>query len=305
MRRRTYADKVVSGKYQTAVSNKGIIYRSKDFGVTWEEITIIGAYFKAVAMSADGKYQTAVGGNTVYRSQDHGVTWTKMTDSAFDGLMLVDMSADGKYQVTGSFDIFYSSDYGMTWSLRSKTQSWSILMSADGKFCVLISHRYIFHSEDYGLTFKYLAYPSAWGSATSGNMSADGRYQTVLFKNGVAISQDYGVTFSGLIDPGGYTYEKIAMCSNGRYQTIAAGYAWLYRSEDYGHTWTNIVLNAKKPTSNTAAQMISIDISADGKYQTALSEELGSIFRSEDYGVTWQKIITPNTGNWTWVTINK
>ena len=43
LRRRTFGNKVISGKYQTAVVSRGYIYRSTDFGVTWSPVTAAGS----------------------------------------------------------------------------------------------------------------------------------------------------------------------------------------------------------------------------------------------------------------------
>ena len=80
--RRTFgANKVESGKYQTAVASGGYIYRSTDYGVTWNQATSdTSRYWQLVAMSGDGKYQTAVvNGGYIYRSTDYGVTWNQIT----------------------------------------------------------------------------------------------------------------------------------------------------------------------------------------------------------------------------------
>ena len=80
--RRTFgANKVESGKYQTAVGNTGYIYRSTDYGVTWNQATSdFIRQWQSVAMSSDGKYQTAVvSGGYIYRSTDYGVTWNQAT----------------------------------------------------------------------------------------------------------------------------------------------------------------------------------------------------------------------------------
>ena len=80
--RRTFgANKVESGKYQTAVICVGYIYYSFNYGVTWYPMTSgVERNWFSVAMSSDGKYQTAViYGGYIYRSTDYGVTWNQAT----------------------------------------------------------------------------------------------------------------------------------------------------------------------------------------------------------------------------------
>ena len=79
--RRTFcANKVESGKYQTAVEQYGYIYTSIDYGVTWTQATSdTTRNWLSIAMSSDGKYQTAVVyGGYIYRSTDYGVTWNQI-----------------------------------------------------------------------------------------------------------------------------------------------------------------------------------------------------------------------------------
>ena len=51
--RRTFgANKVESGKYQTAVVSGGYIYRSTDYGVTWNQATSdTSRYWRSVAIN--------------------------------------------------------------------------------------------------------------------------------------------------------------------------------------------------------------------------------------------------------------
>jgi hypothetical protein len=68
--RRTFgANKVERGKYQTAVVYGGYIYRSTNYGVTWTQATSdTSRNWSSVAMSSDGKYQTAVVDGWIYLS---------------------------------------------------------------------------------------------------------------------------------------------------------------------------------------------------------------------------------------------
>jgi photosystem II stability/assembly factor-like uncharacterized protein len=62
----------------------GYIYRSTNYGVTWTQATSdTTRNWSSVAMSSDGKYQTAVEHDGyIYRSTNYGVTWnTSMSDT--------------------------------------------------------------------------------------------------------------------------------------------------------------------------------------------------------------------------------
>jgi hypothetical protein len=76
---------------------------------------------------------------------------------------------------------------------------------------------------------------------------------------------------------------SVALSYNGQYQTGVYNNS-IYVSTDYGNIWT---------LTNTG-YWISISISSDGQYQTAISQLNGSgndfpIYTSNNYGVTWTK----------------
>jgi hypothetical protein len=127
-----------SGQYQTAISNN--VYRSIDYGVTWTSISVSGP-FQKISMSSSGQYQTlTTQGSTIVRSTNYGITWTTMTGLSSVGLISV--SGSGQYQIASGFGIagiYLSSDYGITWTLKSVpialNNFWStIAISADAKY---------------------------------------------------------------------------------------------------------------------------------------------------------------------------
>jgi photosystem II stability/assembly factor-like uncharacterized protein len=69
------------------------------------------------------------------------------------------------------------------------------------------------------------------------------------------------------------------MSSDGKYQTAVEYDGYIYRSTNYGVTWT-------QATSDTTRNWYSVAMSSDGKYQTAVVNG-GYIYRSTNYGVTW------------------
>jgi hypothetical protein len=114
----------------------------------------------------------------------------------------------------------------------------------------------------------------------------------------VYTSNDYGITwrpldinselYASIPDSQNNMYQSVetfptagvALSYNGLYQTVVAQY--IYRSQDFGQTWTN-VSNTNYLSDNN---WISVAMSSDGKYQTAL-ESGGDVFTSTDFGVTW------------------
>jgi photosystem II stability/assembly factor-like uncharacterized protein len=83
----------------------------------------------------------------------------------------------------------------------------------------------------------------------------------------------------------------------GKYQTAVVDGGYIYRSTNYGVTWT-------QATSDTTRSWSSVAMSSDGKYQTAVANG-GYIYRSTNYGVTWNTSMSDTSRNWNSVAINK
>ena len=231
------------GKYQTAVSN-GFIYRSVNFGRTWTQVGT-SATWNSVAMSSDGKYQTAVASpGYIYRSTDYGQTWTQVGTSA--RWNSVAMSSDGKYQAASIYDgyIYRSTDYGQTWTQVGISGKWnSVAMSSDGKYQTAMNNKtHIYRSVDYGQNWAQ-AGPDGWIYWNSVAMSSDGKYQTAVASPGyIYRSTDYGQTWTQVGTSA--TWNSVAMSSDGKYQTASIYDGYIYRSTDYGQTWTQVGISA-------------------------------------------------------------
>jgi len=207
-----------SGQYQTAVNsnpiqkegnNGGYIFRSTDYGVNWETVYSPGVeilFWKSVAMSSSGQYQTVV------------CNYPKNSVYPLD---------DGK--------IFYSTDYGVTWNQSNSPQKvWScVAMSSSGQYqtatiSVDTSVEYptndglIFYSKDYGVTWNQSGTPllTNWSSVA---VSASGQYQTALINGGgIYFSINYGVDYYPSNDHNPNlikNWSSVAMSSSGQYQS--------------------------------------------------------------------------------------
>jgi photosystem II stability/assembly factor-like uncharacterized protein len=112
-----------NGLYQTIVAE--YIYMSFDFGQTWKNVSntnnIDQRNWACVAMSSDGKYQTALENyGEVYCSVNFGVTWTVLNNPAFvdNNWVSVSLSATGQYQtiVQQGGLVYCSYNYGVDWT---------------------------------------------------------------------------------------------------------------------------------------------------------------------------------------------
>ena len=203
----------------------GKIYTSDNYGSSWTERDY-SQFWKEVAMSSDGQYQTATCEDTyIYKSSDYGATWTAVAISEW--FQSVDLSSSGQYQtgVVGyGGNIYTSSDYGASWTQRNETGGCSdIALSSSGQYqltgkCDEIDG-YIYVSNDYGINWASRTSPGL-GCWITGSMSGDGKYQTMADLGGsVYISDDYGATWAESSLPTKEWF-KIDMSSSGQYQTI-------------------------------------------------------------------------------------
>ena len=256
-----------TGQYQTAVVYSGQIFTSTDFGVTWTERTT-GATrnWYSVSLSSTGQYQTAVVySGQIFTSTDFGVTWVqRSTSTRTNAFTRIKSSASGQYQLatsgpTGNTNgqLYVSSDYGRTWMPRRGLGTWlGGAVSATGGVMTTFST------------------PTA---ATA----------TILR------STDYGTTFTDI--PGttltGTTYWRaIAATNSAAVQTALAYGGAIYRSADYGSTWSNTGITIDgNASANTVTprnwQDIAVSAETGAIQVTCVSG--GYLYVSADTGANW------------------
>lgn len=164
---------------------------------------------------------------------------------------------------------------------------------------------YLYVSNDYGVTFTKKNILGYWESVS---VSGDGQYMLAVEFYGRAYrSSDYGVTWtaiSNLSGPTGYPVSALqtlyfrgtAISQTGQIQYICtkdiyygSGYyfALVFKSSDYGATWTTIkTINA----STVSVTLSSVATSSNGQYVYVASGDTlsyGSILVSNNAGSIW------------------
>lgn len=188
---------VPEGKYITVAADTQI-FVSDDYGDTWTATAMSpGTNTRSIAMSGDGKYQTAASTNgTLHVSNDHGATWIPRESQRM--WADVAMSADGQRQTAGvsSGQIYVSDDYGETWTAKDSNRNWrGVAMSADGQWqTAAATSGQIYVSSDYGDTWTPKDSSRSWYWVA---MSPDGQRQTAVVLGGqIYVSDDYGDTWT-------------------------------------------------------------------------------------------------------------
>lgn len=268
--------KDTDGKYQLLGLLSNYPYRSENYGLNFIEIRSSLVSYSAIsasAISADGKYMIMADNDTgqVYVSSDRGVTWVMVMylspeNSPLQTKCVAAMSADGRYQaVAYKGAVLKSTNYGDTWQditnpNLTDTQVTAIAISSDGRYQLMATNgSFVYHSTDYGSSWQQIGY-FGLSDLRSIAISADGKYIVAV--------------------------ENVSGSSGG-----------VFRSTDYGVTWTKILGNA----SSYGVPYLSSTMSADGRYHTLLASSLSvspsQIYRSVDYGVTWRLTSVPGITN--------
>lgn len=167
----------------------------------------------------------------------------------------------------------------------------------------------IYNSIDGGVTWNPIENSFNNGGFESCSMSNDGKYRIVVgyIISDTYVSNDYGVTWSKIDITKNWI--KAAVSGDGKYMT-AVSYdddgengGFIYRSEDYGLSWTDVTPNIPVP-----GFYYGVALSENGMYQTAVitanSTSSGVVYKSSivtssDYGLTWsfQELGDNLTGN--------
>ena len=304
-RRRTYNKRVVgseSGKYMLACIAGGSLHLSKDYGVTWNELTnagITGLYDAAI--SPDGRFVVAVGyGGYISISRDSGETWTKKGEVR--SWSCVGMSSDGRYITVGinGGALSISSDYGDTFSEYGYYIPKQISLSASGEHQIVAAATGVIVSSNFGATWTVIQKQAAEGAAVSG----DGKTMVVLTpKKNMHISRDYGVTWNEVISIGEQPWRKASISENGdvitaTLEAASSYYPDLYKSKDNGEAWVSVITGS--------GGLNAIDISASGDIMLgATNKAYGDLCISRDNGNKWEKIQGMSSKYWKSVAINK
>jgi len=236
-----------------------------DFTKFCTQFTATGpsALWCGIAVSATGQYMTAIdngatypAGGFIYSSSNFGSTWNQVASQ--QGWGQVAMNATGQIQIAAvglgpygyNGQIYRSTNYGATWSVLAGSfyTFWaSLAVSASGQYMVGTDHFSGFNTNGYVYT-----------------------------------SSDFGITWTRLTSLPFVVLGPIRVSASGQYQTVTGQGIPLYRSSDYGQTWSS---------TGTTDRYAGVAVSASGQYQTATSFTFdggsGSIYVSANYGATW------------------
>lgn len=281
----------ITGEYQMIVY-KDSVYISKNFGISFSS--------SSSGISGFPIFGYDISGNFVLLNELNNFAFTGSISSSGDK-MVVATSYYGLFEnfpVYPSGRLYQSSDYGLTWTqLYNGTRINHVAISSDGSTIVATQ------------TPHYQT-----GSSNS-------QFYTTSMRRLIIFNRFYSGTISTAPVSGSvpsytvvWNYVHAAVSSTGAYitactgelryittytfpfpRTIGSTYSnngYLYRSSNYGQTWTQVPLNL---------EYRKVEMSESGQYQIATAYQRSTtnttIYKSSDYGVNWSLSYTLSSGS--------
>jgi photosystem II stability/assembly factor-like uncharacterized protein len=289
-------DESIDGKYQYLIDSGGDgVFRSIDFGQTWNLVYANNSNWRNICISSSGKYvYVGTQSNFIGISKDYGNTWyNKYFDVA---LTCISTSEDGSVISVTSLKnkIYISYDYGETFNTDNESPEYvsinDISMSSNGQIqSVSITNGKILQSYNYGNNWIETNEKKNWSQTA---ISLTGQYQTVYeIGSGVYTSNDYGKTWVKGDNLGIQIVSNISMSGDGKYQMILNGTVLepttpaIYLSFNHGLNWVPKVISTIRKITDGV-------MSLNGQYIVmvdCLSEDFasGSTYISNNYGITF------------------
>jgi len=186
-------------------------------------------------------------------------------------------------------------DYGRDWTLLNgsgySNNSYAVATSDDGKIIYSISSLSVYFSDDSGATWTQrnsgITGNSFWDVATN----ADGSIVTAVQNGGnIWVSRNFGVTWeqrTNVITPNGSGlggWLNVAMSDSGQY-IVTTRNGLLYRSSDFGVTFTQRTIDSRIPGNSDQIPVIAI--SGDGQRIIVPTSQYKTIYISSNFGTSF------------------
>ena len=213
-----------------------------------------------------------------------GSNWSQLVNSPNDNGVGMAASGNGQYVMKLGWGAasYLSNDYGNTWSSVSSLGSfmWSASMSNNGQYILattIVGSSQL--SSDYGINWTYL---SSIGSPNDCKVSSSGQFMVIASSNGIYYSSNYGQSFTNWTDSNTNTWNSVAISSDGKTSVAirATSPTTVWKTENYGQTWTQIYSNPSSISFGT------ISCSDDIKYilLSLAQSQSGNMYLSNNYG---------------------
>jgi len=222
------------GQYQTAVVFNGLIYTSSNFGVDWTPLAEATRPYWGVAMSASSQYQTIIDSDGyIYTSSNFGASWTPRDSERRWSCIAMSANGKYQTAADGLFSgkIYVSSNYGVDWTAKDSDRYWyCIALSSDGQYQTAAeANGRIYTSFNFGASWIPRDVVRDW-SAVAMTAKGDIQMATDAGPGKIYISMDYGASWSDRETD--RQWVGAAMSKNGANETALAYNGFIYTSEN-------------------------------------------------------------------------
>lgn len=191
----------------SSYGSDGLLYKSSDYGSTFNGVSYPTSYFYKLECSGNGQYLLGSPNVGLYMSDDYGATWTQLSIDNLWGINSISISEDGQFMIVAGDNtttdyLWISFDYGENWDAILSGSSGTInsaSMSANGMYVSYVgSYGDIYYSSDYGTSWTR-GFDAQFYSTGSGSISVSygGQYQISVINPGyLHVSTNYGVSWT-------------------------------------------------------------------------------------------------------------
>ena len=242
-----------NGVYRVATTTPDIIYVSTNSGVSWSVAftapSLVNAIGTAITDNGQTMYVT-LNADYVRKSTNYGASFSSVTSAGYQGWNFPSVSSAGQYVLIPYAALKRSTDYGVTWATIGLSNGYiTSSMSDSGQYQITAPSNggTISVSSNYGANFSSIS----TGSATnkyfySSAMYASGEFMLIAdnstvdpTNNGwVWRSADFGASFNNITALGQADWQGVGF--GGQY-ALAVRSSGVYRSTNYGATWTQVL----------------------------------------------------------------
>lgn len=272
------------------------VYKSLDHGNTWIPANTGIENRQVLSLTGDGTYIYAGTGATdtstdgVYRSSNQGATWTAANSGIQDkSVYCLLVAADKIFAGTIGSGVYKSSNQGVTWTNANGDalgSSFIFIMFYAAPRLTVEADNCLYYSEDFGDSW-YTEQDLSPCFYPVDQFLQKGDTVLIAARGNVFVTQDGGITWGPVIHVDPIAYDDIEILGLDKSNdTIYAGHALgVYRSTNWGQTWTNI------PSSGLrfGNRLFNYNFKISGGNFLLSMEEIG-IYKSLNKGVTWSQV---------------
>lgn len=249
------------------------------YGANWETSNFSDTSgYMSMTISSTGKYiMTGLSSGGILLSSDNGKSYTQVYNTTLS-CTTVGVSSTGKYLIAGILDgssntgtVYLSTDIGASWTSLSAPYSSNYYMSAK----ISDSSQYIFAVISGGVNRIVRGGVDLYD--LSGISTVNSGYLDIGYK----LSPNMSLV-TALPSSSNLSWQGIGGSSDGQYLIATAYGSGLYRSSDWGNTWTQ--------STQTSGNWENVSVTGDGMY--ALANINANVYRSIDWGNTWALVAT-------------